>query len=136
MKRIVFVAAAILALATGASAQEASLTSPVARGNVTKIKVDQFVFSRPNSIAIRVVYQDATDVDAPVADLPANTPTKFTIPSAIGQPCTSATTINGMAAAMNNSRTGETGSDGRKQQFRILGYLVDQGCITGVTLIP
>jgi hypothetical protein len=117
----------------GATAQEATLNSSVSRTSITKVKIDTFHFDRNGlSVVIGLVYQDSGNADVPAPGLT----TSFTIPSAAGVPCTSATTLGGLAGAMNAVRASETGTEPRKQQFRILGYLADQGCLTGVTLVP
>jgi hypothetical protein len=123
----------VLLLAPFAYAQEATINTPITRSSITKIRIDSFAFTRSaSSVSIGVVYQDATNADVPTPSLT----TSFTIPSAAGAPCTSATTLNGLTGAMNATRSGETGANARIQQFRILGYLSDQGCLTGVTLAP
>jgi hypothetical protein len=118
-------------------AQDKTLTTPVTFSNATKVKIDQFAFDRAASaVSIRLVYQTSGDVDVPAANLPSSTLTKFIIPSPAGSPCTSATTLNGLAGAMNVVRSGETGTNARIQQFRIVGYLSDQGCLPAGTLNP
>lgn len=112
-----------------AAPQEASLSTPIARNSEAKYKIDTFTFSRASSsVGISVVVQDSSNNDIRTAN--------YSIPSPAGSPCTSATTLNGLAGAMNAVRASETGTNARIQQFRILGYLVDQGCLTGVTLVP
>jgi len=127
----------MLLAASMASAQDKALTTPVTFSTATKIKIDQFAFDRiGGTVSIRIVYQTAGDVDVPAANLPPSTLTKFLIPSAAGSPCTSATTLAGLAGAMNATRSGETGGAARIQQFRIVGYLSDQGCLPAGTLNP
>jgi len=135
MRRLLLIL--VLLAAQLASAQDKTLTTPVTFSNATKVKIDQFAFDRTASaVSIRVVYQTSGDVDVPAANLPPSTLTKFIIPSAAGAPCTSATTLNGLAGAMNAVRSGETGTNARIQQFRIVGYLSDQGCLPAGTLNP
>lgn len=137
MKRLILGLIAALLLAQPAQAQDKTLTTPVTFANATKIKIDQFAFDRlSGNVSIRVVYQTAGNVDIPPQNLPGGTLTKFSIPSAAGSPCTSATTLSGLAGAMNVTRSGETGGNAQIQQFRIIGYLSDQGCLPAGTLNP
>jgi hypothetical protein len=116
-------------LALPAGAQEATINSPIARSSIAKYKIDLFYFQRgTTSLLIDVVSQDSSNVDIST--------TRFSVPSVAGSPCTSATSISGLAGAMNTTRSGETGSNQRIQQFRQLGYLSDQGCLGTVTLVP
>lgn len=57
----------------------------------------------------------------------------FAIPADPGSP---GTEIADFELARNTARTGETGNGPRRQNFRVLGYLVDSGRISGVTLVP
>lgn len=41
-----------------------------------------------------------------------------------------------IATAYTTARSGETGTLPRRLDFRLLGFLSDQGYITGVTLVP
>lgn len=134
MKRLTILSALLaLGVASCVMAQEAALNSPVSRSSIAKVKIDAFSFDRVNgAVVIGLIYQDSANVDISNPGLAS----RYTIPSAAGSPCTSATTLNGLAGAMNATRNGETGSNARIQQFRILGYLADQGCLSGVTLVP
>lgn len=132
MRRLIMLA--LLLFAAQVEAQQFTLTTPVARTSVAKIKVDVFHFERGSlSARIGLVYQDSSNVDIPSPALP----TTFTVPSAAaaaGGPCTSATTLNGLAGAMNVARSGEPAGNAAAQQFRILGYLSDQGCFPAGTV--
>ena len=112
------------------AAQEATLNSSVSRSSITKIKIDTFYCDRTPQCKIATIKQDSSNVDIEQGAQ------VFFIPSAAGQPCTSATTVSGLAGAMNVTRATETGANARIQSFRILGYLSDQGCLSGVTLVP
>lgn len=124
----------IASLCAEAAAQSASYNTPITQASVASVIVDTFSFSRnTSSVNIGVVYRDASLNPLNGTGL---TPA-FAIPSTTGQAgavCT--TTLNGLAGAMNTARSGETGGNARIQQFRILGYLSDQSCLTGVTLVP
>lgn len=73
---------------------------------------------------MEVAYQDASGNDTRT--------TVFTIPSASAP----GATVVGLITAMMTTRATETGSNVRKLNFRVLGYLADQGLLTGVTLVP
>lgn len=118
-----------------ADAQTADYNTPITRNAIAKIKIKFFAFDADaGTVGITVKYLDSGNVEL----LNTGLSTKFAIPSSAGQPCTSATTLVGLAGAMNAARSGETGNAGRIQLFRTTGYLFDQGCFTGgtITLTP
>lgn len=128
-----------LALGVSVSGQEATINSPVAQSSIAKVKLGVFSCD-PVSLTCNYSFRYLDSGNNQIADA-AITALGFvrslTIPSAAGSPCTSATTINGMAGAMNVARSGETGANARIQQFRQLGYFFDQGCFSqAVTLAP
>jgi hypothetical protein len=138
MKRLLF----LLLLASAASAQQGNLDVPVARTSVARVKIANFNVTRsPVQCVIDVFYTDASDVEI-IPEAALNLRASYTVPSAAGDPCTSATAYicaNGggcLADKMNTARAGETGTSQRRQQFRVLGYLSDQGCLPNVTLVP
>lgn len=119
------------------NAQDKSLSTPLTFSNATKVVINTVSEDRKSlSAAIRIGYQDASGNDIPDNQLPPGTQIKFAIPSAAGQPCTSATTFGGLEGARNVTRSGETGANARIQQFRVLGYLSDQGCLPAGTVNP
>lgn len=113
-------------LATSTFAQEATLNSPVARGNETKhVIVEHHVWAEPVPhakfiISVRTAANEETrsySVDIPDASFPA-------------------ATINAMYTALDTVRSGETGSVARRAQFRLHGFLVDTGVIAAATATP
>ena len=118
MKRFIL-AALVLVLALPLAAQEATLTTPESGITATKVKVIAFsVLGAPcNCATVTISYQASDDTEkrtATYANLPA------------GPFITALTTV----------RATETGTLARKINFRILGFLVDQNELTGVTLVP
>lgn len=128
MKKLIF-ALSIASCGLGYSfAQEASLTSPVTRTSEAKFKVRSFVVANPPSgsasAAIDVSVQDSGNGEIRVAS--------FSIPDAAHP----GATVGGLITAMMTVRGGETGTDSRKMQFRVLGYYADQGYFPAATLNP
>lgn len=119
-----------LLLLLGASlyAQEATLTSPVARGSEAKYKIRSFVVVNPPgataSASIDISVQDSGNNEIRVAS--------FSIPDATHP----GATVGGLVTAMMTVRATETGADTRKMQFRVLGYYSDQGYFPAVSLAP
>ena len=102
-------------------AQDATLTSPVTQ---TKLKIRSFVVVNPSagtpSANIELSGQDAGNNE--IVSI------SRTVPG-----CGTAT-VAGLVTAMITVRATETGSDTRKLQFRVIGYLSDQGCLPASTL--
>ena len=119
--------AVILGLLTGGlSAQDATLTSPLTHASETKFKVRSFFVNNPPvgaaSASIEISSQDSGNNEI--------TTLRYSIPG-----CGTAT-VTGLVTAMMTVRATETGSDVRKMQFRVIGYLNDQGCLPAATLNP
>lgn len=114
----------LLFLALPAAAQEIQVTTPATQA---KLKVDSFlVFRNPATAKIGFVYQDAGNND--VSNFG-----EVTIPSAA---CGSAT-VAGLISAMMTVRATETGTDVRKMNFRVGGYVKDNDCgLPAGTLVP
>lgn len=116
----------ILSLAGLASAQDATLASPVSQPAEAKLTlarfdcdfaVNQCIISldvRDSSKALKIRYYNLLVPDA-------------------GHPTA---TFAGILAAAGTSRATETGGAERRANFRILGYLFDQGYLPSVTLVP
>ena len=121
-------------LAGSAGTQEVSITA-ITQVNITKVKIQNFNFDADsNTVTMRLKYQDASN-NTLIG--PAVPNANFATPSSAGAPCTSSTTLGGLALAMNNPVGGETGTEPRKQQARILNYMLGQGCLpAGATLVP
>lgn len=126
-KLITFVFIALFGLGY-AFAQEASLTSPVARTSEAKYKIRSFVVVNPPggtaSAAIDVSVQDSSNNEIRVAS--------FSIPDSTHP----GATVGGLVTAMMTVRATETGTDARKMQFRVLGYFFDQGYFPVSSLAP
>jgi hypothetical protein len=119
---------AVWSIADGTlTAQEATLSAPVSRTSEAKYKVRKLYIDTvgaPNTAVIEVSVQDSANTEIRYFNvgLPGSTP------------CTG--NVGGLITAMMTTRATETGGDGRKMQFRVLGYLSDQVCLSGVTLVP
>jgi hypothetical protein len=127
------------ALGLIAYAQEATITAPVARNSVAKVKINTFACDAvAGSCTLTLRYLDSSNnLIAPSDIATLGYVTTIAVPSGANQPCTSGTTLSGLATAMNNTRATETGTAPRIQQFRILGYFSDQGCYSqAVTVAP
>lgn len=116
------------------SAQQTNFGTPVVRASIHHAKiVNESCTRNPNQCIVDIVYQDVSDNDI----LDTGFRTQWTIPvgAAPAGPCTSSLDLNGNPSyfrARNTARSGETGSEPRIQQFRILGYLFDRGCFTAI----
>ena len=127
MKRILILAALFaLVGTTGLFAQSATLSTPQTQPTITKVVATRVEIIRDCACAaVHIAYQDASSNDA--------TKTRFDIPADPANPGTELQTFIG---ALLTARSGETGVNSRKLNFRALGYLVDSGRLTGVTLVP
>lgn len=116
----------LLLIAPVLYAQEAGLTSPVARTSEAKFKIRSFnaTVTGTNSVSVDVSIQDSGNAEIRVV--------AFTVPDSTHPGATFA----GMASAMVTVRATETGGDARKLAFRILGYLADNGYFPASTLTP
>jgi hypothetical protein len=123
MRKALFVLIALVALPV--FAQQATLNTPATRAAEHHVVIVDFSVKRDCACAYIVVeYQDASNnathqqmVNVPDPNIPA-------------------LTLQGLVGAMDVTRATETGVATRKMQFRILGYLADNGALTGVTLAP
>ena len=115
-----------LSLSHVALAQQATITTTVAPPAETKAVVFGLEMRRtPPTAILQVAFQSAAGGDLRVET--------YRIPADQGNPGTELATF---AAALITPRSGETGSAPRKLNFRALGYLVDSGRLSGVTLQP
>ena len=113
-------------LAASATAQQATITATDQTPVATKMIVSNIDVNRDCTCAfVEVVYQNASSSDL--------TRTRYAIPA---DPLNPGTELQTFIGALISVRTGETGVNSRKANFRVLGYLVDAGRITGVTLVP
>lgn len=137
MKRVLVLIALLLGIAPLAHAQQATLTAPI---NVTVPTGTTQVVQATHAIVTDVQEsRDSANVTIVVAqrDSGGNVLRRLSIviPDA-GSSCPTAT-VQGFENARSTARSGEQANAGaRTQNFRVLGYLLDQGCISGVTLVP
>jgi hypothetical protein len=126
MRKLIAGLALLSALGGTAFAQDATLSSPVARSSEAKYKIRSFnaVTIGTNSVQIDVSVQDASNNEIRVAS--------FTVPDAAHP----GATFTGLITAMMTVRATETGVDPRKMAFRVLGYLFDNGYLGGTSLNP
>lgn len=117
---------AIVLSAAYVFAQDATLTSPVSHATEAKYKIRLFSVlnppAGPASAAVELSSQDSGNNEVTV------------ITRAI--PGCGTATVAGLINAMVTVRATETGTDTRKIQFRVIGYLSDQGCLPAATLNP
>lgn len=117
---------ALLLLPVMAEAQAFDLTTPITQASVAKYRVasvQESVTGTSPAVTIVTSAQDSSN-----NNLPQSLWLTFSVPSAAGQPCTSALTIAGYAGARNNAAGGEPAGAAAKQNFRIIDYLRVQGC--------
>lgn len=117
----------VLALvASPVFAQQATLNTPVARASEDNFRVESYFGTRDSG--------GRWQVEVSVRDNASNEIRRVTFSG----PDT--THPGATAAAFNTAlitvRSGETGTDVRKANFRVLGFLSDQAYISGVTLVP
>lgn len=113
------------------SGQQWNLTVPISRASVAKVRIKNFNCTDLPQCVIDLVYQDSSDNVLTGNGVPS---TQFTVPSAAGSPCTSATTFGALMGAMKASRSGEPAGNAAAMSYRILGYLSDQGCFAAGSL--
>jgi hypothetical protein len=123
MRRFLAIAAVLVALAVPlAVAQEATINAPAARPAEAKYTVEVIQMTASDWYVL-VSVKDASNNEirkAAFGDDPAH-------PTA---------TVSALLTAIDTVRTSETGTVLRRANFRILGFLVDQGYLVGVTLVP
>lgn len=126
MRRLALLLGIPLVVLVPLAAQQGNLTSPVSQ---SVFKVDSYYVGRtPPRVEVEIVFQDGSDNDQRVI--------KVRIPSVA---CGSATAaaFNTAQMTVRNTPQAETGNDARKMNYRILGYLSDNGCgLPAHTLVP
>lgn len=115
----------LLSFAGLASAQEASLNSPVARPAEAKLTVKRLDLTASQAV-ISISVQDSSNNEIRYYNLVVPDPS----------PSTATATVSGLVTAIDTVRATETGGVLRRLNFRILGYLFDTGYLPGVTLAP
>jgi hypothetical protein len=125
MKRVL-VSVVVMLAAQLSSAQSASLTAPVARTSEASFVVDKLALQRtPAQAVIEIMVQDSGGVE----DIKR---VNYVVPDAAHP----GATVVGLVTAMMTVRATETGTNPRKLNFRVLGYLADQGYFPAHTLVP
>jgi hypothetical protein len=109
-----------LLFAVSAFGQSATLNSPEVRPNVTKFQVADFAVQRDCACA-HVTVEYLTSADALVRKH------RFDIETA---------NLAAFLTAIGSPRANETGVAGRRMNYRILGFLLDNGYASGITLVP
>lgn len=105
--------------------QQATINTPITRSSEAKIVIVDFSVKRDCACAYVVLeYQDSGN--ATTHQQTVNVP----------DPAIPALTLQGLVGAMLTTRATETGANTRKMSFRVLGYLSDNGALSGVTLVP
>src|SRR5688572_16557294 len=102
-----------------------TLATPVTRSSETKYTVDRLDIRRSGQAFVEVVAQDSGGLE----DIRRFA---FTVPDTAHPSATLANFIG----ALLNARSGETGTNARRANFRVLGYLVDQSYLPAGTLNP
>lgn len=115
----------LLVLGSLASAQEASLTVPITRLAESRYVLDNLKLNFvENTAVVTLGVKDSGGVETRHFDVEVP---NSSFPTA---------TFSGLLSAIGTTRVGETGSAERRGNFRVIGYLVDRGYLTGVTLVP
>lgn len=100
-----------------------TLATPIPLPSKAKYVVDSLLIRRSGPmVSVEIMVQDSggtADLERITVNIPTGT-----------------ATVNGFLGALLSPRSGETGSNGRKVNFRALGYLVDQGLLPPGTLNP
>jgi hypothetical protein len=125
MKRVLMSIVTVILLAAAAHAQEATLTTPETVA-ATKVVVREFKVSR-QSVEVSVEFRTASDA----------------VKRFLTYSSSETADIVSFLGALRSARAGETGTDVRRVNFRILGWLRDNNRLTDeagqvitVTLVP
>ena len=114
----------ILGLGAFIFAQEADLNTPVTHPSEAKYRIRSFYVQNPPIGAatgtVDISVQDSSNNEIRILSLAV--------------PGCGTSAIGGLLTAMVTVRATETGSDSRKLQFRVIGYLSDQGCLPASTI--
>lgn len=116
-------ALAFALLAPLVPAQEATLTTPVTRTSEAKQTVRTLNITQAQA-TIEVSIQDSSNAEIRVAT--------YVVPDAARPTAT----VAGVLTALDTARSGETGGAMRRANFRILGFLQDNGYLPAATLVP
>jgi len=130
MKRLSLLVGILLAvLSCPVHAQQATLNAPVTRNAEDNLRVESIYLTRDGGgrWEITVSVRDSGGAEI------LGRRTAYSGPDAAHA---GATVAAANTAIIWTVRGGETGTNARKTDFRALGWLVDQGYIAGVTLVP
>lgn len=123
MRKTIF--SLLILIAASASAQEATLNTPVSRPSESKLTVKRLDLTA-NQAVISLSVMDAASSEIRYYNV--------AVPDA--SPATSTATVAGLVTAIDTAAPSETGGVLRRLNFRILTYLQGQGYIPNVTLVP
>lgn len=128
MRKLIPLSLVVLLVTPFVFAQAVTLTSPIVRPSGTQYKIRGFqVVNPPGGAAgasIDISVQDASNNEIATIG--------FQIPDISH----ATATVPALISAMMTVRSGETGSDSRKMQFRVLGYFFDQGYFPAGSTAP
>lgn len=102
-----------------------TLATPIAQPSKAKYAVERLLIDRTPRVAMEIVVQDSgntVDIERVTVNIP--------------DAAHSSATVVGFLGALLNARSGETGSNARRANFRALGYFFDQGYFPAGTLNP
>ena len=128
MKR--FLILILLALASPALAQEATLTAPIAKPSETRKVIGRVDLSRNPVYAL--IQVNVLDANGDVSRY-----YNVSVPQTAGDDAAhpSASVVSFVNAVMS-SRAGETGGVARRFDYRVLGWLKDNGYLDDATVVP
>jgi len=112
----------LLLLAGSVSAQQATLNSPVTRPAEDHYKLNRFDCNFVTNVCV---------VSLDVKDISDSTTIRY-FNLVVPDPAHAGATFPGILSAAGTTRATETGGAERRANFRIVGYLFDQGYLTGV----
>lgn len=116
----------LILFAASASAQEITLTTPVAPPSEAKYTIQGFKIVRsPTPYAV-------IDVDVKSSANVVLRSFRVELPDSAHPTAT----VLALVTATITVRATETGNDARKLDFRISGFLLDQGYLPAVTVVP
>jgi hypothetical protein len=128
MKRLVGAFGVVVALFGGAYAlaQQATLSTPVTRASEDNLRVETYFATRDSG--------GRWEVQVSVRDSSGNEIRR--VNHSGPDAAHSGATALAFVTAQMTIRASETGGNARKMDFRILGFLLDNGYLSGVTLVP
>ena len=135
MKKLILILA-ILAVALPAFAQKATLDTPNTGATIVDYEVAGWDTSIESRRVLVKLYQRNANGDR-LPRIKRVIVESFTVPDPeTGEFTRTWVAFLAFQQLSDNARAGETGAVERRINFRVLGYLVDEGLLTGVTLVP